>query len=119
MNGKHWEKYFKKLYEDHPSTGAQPETNLDHDYCFNPLNRLYTLKDLNTTIDKAKYNKAAGHDKLLMEFLKASPERTRKLILRLINTVYKTSIVPKDWCLGIISPIHKEGTKDDPDNIMI
>ena len=34
----------------------------------------------------------------------------------MINTIYSTNVVPKSWCLGIISPIHKEGPKDDPDN---
>ena len=30
--------------------------------------------------------------------------------------MYTTHIVPKDKCLGMITPLHKEGPKDDPDN---
>ena len=30
--------------------------------------------------------------------------------------MYSTHIVPKDKCLGIITPLHKEGPQDDPDN---
>ena len=33
-----------------------------------------------------------------------------------MNLILKTTVVPKSWCLGIITPIHKEGTRDDPDN---
>ena len=34
----------------------------------------------------------------------------------MMNTILKTTIVPKGWCIGIIMPIHKEGPKEDPDN---
>ena len=71
---------------------------------------------MDNTVNKLKKNKAAGKDKLLSEFLKASPENIRKLLLRMINLIYATNIVPKSWCLGIITPIHKEGPKEDPDN---
>ena len=30
--------------------------------------------------------------------------------------MYTANNVPKDKCLGIINPLHKEGSKDDPDN---
>jgi hypothetical protein len=33
-----------------------------------------------------------------------------------MNKIYGTHIVPNDKCLGIITPLHKEGAKDDPDN---
>ena len=56
-----------------------------------------------------KRNKAAGMDKILAEFLKASPESIRKLLLRLFNIIFKAALVPKCWCLGVINPIHKEG----------
>ena len=118
VSGKQWETYFKDLYKEHPTTPQDnPEMpGLDHDYYRWPLNKPFTKTELDKVIDKLKRNKAAGRDKILTEFIKAAPENIRKLLLRLLNIIYKTSIVPKDWCLGIINPIHKEGPKDDPDN---
>ena len=117
VDGDKWEKYFTNLYKEHASTEVFPEPpGLDHDYCKNPINKPFTKKELDTVITMLKRNKAAGMDKVLAEFLKASPEPMRKLLLRLFNTIFKAALVPKSWCLGIINPIHKEGPKDDPDN---
>ena len=74
------------------------------------------MEELLNAICKMKNKKAAGMDKLTSEFLKASPESIHKLILRLLNIMYTQHLVPKDKCLGIITPLHKEGPKDDPDN---
>ena len=63
-----------------------------------------------------KNGKAAGLDRLTSEFIKASPENILQLVLRLINGMYRLHIVPEDKCLGMITPLHKDGPKDDPDN---
>ena len=74
------------------------------------------MKELVDTIKSLKNKKAAGLDKITAEFLKASPERILKILLQLLNTIFTTKTVPRDWCVGIINPIHKEGCKEDPDN---
>ena len=115
IDGKRWEGYFSKLYDDQTDNineGTQDNVVSDP----NPIDAIYTPEELDTTIAKLKVKKAAGLDRLLTEFIKASPDSMRKLLLRMINTIYSTNIVPKSWCLGIITPIHKEGPKDDPDN---
>ena len=63
-----------------------------------------------------KYGKAAGIDRIKAEFLKAAPKTIREMLLRLINRIFSTGIVPKGWCIGILNLIHKEGSKDNPDN---
>ena len=65
---------------------------------------------------KLKNKKAAGLDKLTSEFFKASPEAVHRLLLQLINIMYTKHLVPKNKNLGVITPIHKDGPKDDPDN---
>ena len=99
----------KNLYEQHPSTpGDEKEIpGLDHNYYRCPLNKPFTRPELDIVIYKLKRNKAAGRDKILAEFIKASPDSIITLLLSLLNIIYKTAIVPKDWCLGIITPIHK------------
>ena len=115
-NGEKWEKYFSKLYDDPACPNLDPSSPPSDQTACNPINARYTTEELDATISKLKTKKAAGRDKLLAEFIKASEEQTRQLLLRMINTIYSTNIVPKSWCLGIITPIHKEGPKDDPDN---
>ena len=115
-DGKKWESYFSQLYDDPTSTNMNIERNESPDQVHDrPINAMFTEEELDQTISKLKVKKA-GKGKILTEFIKASPDPTRKLLLKMINTIYSTNIVPRSWCLGIITPIHKEGPKDDPDN---
>ena len=116
-DGKKWETYFRKLYRNTGSNRVPPIPLQQQDIDINnTLNIPFLMKELNEIINKLKNKKAAGLDRILVEFLKASPEATRALLLRLLNIIYTSNIVPKDWCLGILSPIYKEGSKDNPDN---
>ena len=67
-------------------------------------------------INKLKNDKAAGYDNITNEFIKAIPEGVRKILLRLMNTIYTSNLIPKKWGLCIITPILKEGPKKTPDN---
>ena len=74
------------------------------------------MRELKETIKMLKNKKAVGLDRISAEFIKSSPEGMLKLLLRLINLIYSTNVVPKDWCVGVITPIHKDGDKENPDN---
>ena len=37
-------------------------------------------------------------------------------MLHFLNTILETKSYPKDWSCGIITPIHKSGENDNPDN---
>ena len=113
VNGKKWEVYFKGLYTSNTPDSFTP---LDNPNINQQLNTPFTDKELLDTINKLKPKKAPGYDNILIEFLKASTDKTRKLLLRMMNEILKTTLVPKEWCIGIIMPIHKEGPKEDPDN---
>ena len=116
MDGQKWEDYFSQLFDDPSNHNTGPRYPPSNQETCHPIDAKYTSQELNNTISKLKTKKAAGKDKMLTEFLKASPEHVRELLLRMINTIYSINIVPKSWCLGMISPIHKEGPKEDPDN---
>ena len=38
------------------------------------------------------------------------------LLINFINLCLEKSLIPKSWWLELINPIHKEGSKDDPNN---
>ncbi len=116
-DGPRWEKYFRKLFDNDDPTPPPTSSNEGITADTSRLNALITKKELTDAIKSLKNKKAAGLDKLTAEFLKASPERILKILLQLLNTIFTTKTVPKDWCVGIINPIHKEGCKEDPDNL--
>ena len=36
------------------------------------------------------------------------------IILRLFNVIFKSGIVPDDWCMGYITPVFESGDDKDP-----
>ena len=117
VDGKKWETYFRRLYQNNNTNTVLPDMNSAERDINNDLNVPFTQEELDHVIDKVlKYGKAAGLDRIKAEFLKATPGRIREILFQLINTVFTANIVPKGWCVGILNLIHKEGSKDNPDN---
>ena len=117
VDGTKWETYFARLYQNN-NTGAtlpSPQSETEEDGSL--LDAVYTMEELDHVIDKVlKRGKAAGRDRIKAEFLKAAPKEIRELLLKLLNLIFRTNVVPKSWCVGILNLIHKEGPKDNPDN---
>ena len=74
------------------------------------------MRELKQTIKKMKRSKSSGYDNINIEFIKLSTERILKLILSFLNLTLREGLITSSWCLDIITPIHKEGTKSNPDN---
>ena len=80
------------------------------------LNRPFSINELRKTISDFKTKKATGYDTINNEFLKLSTDRILNLILDFLNLAISKSLITSNWCLDIISPLHKDGPKDNPDN---
>ena len=67
-------------------------------------------------ISNLKSNKAVGSDQIFNEMLKNAPTKVLNVLHRFINLCLRKSLVPKSWCMGLITPIFKDGSLDDPNN---
>ena len=74
----------------------------------------FTIEELKKAIHLLKKNKAAGEDRIPAEILKSTPMKLLLIILKLMNKIKNTCNYPKQWAIGIVSLILKEGNKDDP-----
>ena len=63
-----------------------------------------------------KNRKAAGADGIPGEFLKYAAEELCEPLLKIYKSVFERGDWPTKWAEGIISPIHKKATINDPDN---
>ena len=80
------------------------------------LNATFTLTEIQTCIRKLK-NKASGAGNILNEFLKNCPDKVLLIIVKLFNMVLESSVVPSEWCTGIIQALFKgKGSDQDPSN---
>ena len=80
------------------------------------LNSKFKIEELKSTIKALKNNKATGTDRVTNEFLKLATEDILKVYLDYINLNLEVGATCTEWCQSIISLIHKEGTKEDPNN---
>ena len=79
------------------------------------LNSPFTMNEVKVIIKELKNGKAYGYN-VLNEFLKLSTQRILKLLLDFFNLALRRNLITSKWCLDIITPIHKEGLKSNPDN---
>ena len=80
------------------------------------LNKQFKMKEIAAVISKMKNKKAEGIDKIANEVLKYVPENVLVILLKIFNGFLANGKIPKSWCEGLITPIHKSGKSDDPDN---
>ena len=69
----------------------------------------FTLKELNRAIRKMKPKKAPGPDKVHNEMIHHLGTKGKEVLLRLFNTSWKKSQIPKAWRTALITPILKKG----------
>ena len=63
-----------------------------------------------------KTKKAPGQDGLTVEVYKSFNNQLINLLTKLFNNVLKTGEYPTTWAQGLICPIYKSGSSDDPNN---
>ena len=114
VDGNAWEKYFIDLYNH-----RYPSQNLWQDRLETPnqpLNKIFTICELKNAIKNLKNKKAVGYDSISNELLKLSTVNILNIILKFMNLCLKLSLIPPVWCLSLINPIHKQGSKSNPEN---
>ena len=90
--------------EERPDSDANPR-----------LNEPFKNHDILKAITQLKNNKAAGHDKILTEFMKNSLSTFMLIYTRMFNLLLVSGHVPDDWRLSGIMPVYKnKGSANDP-----
>ena len=79
---------------------------------FRPIN----VQDIRDALAKAKISKSFGHDNISYFFLKLALPYIENSLAILFNTSIETSIFPDAWKLARVTPIFKDGDKDDKSN---
>ena len=113
--------YFKKLNES-SKNDTIANNDLTH-RCNNDntnetgiLDFQFTEDEIKNGIKTLKNGKSPGKDLISNEFLKLAQESLVGIIAAIFNSVLTTGIFPKSWASGYIIPIHKKGSKTDPEN---
>ena len=118
-----WVEYFTNLNKESDQTKRDSAKLLEKINELLRTNKTVEVLDKNITADEVKQsirelksNKAHGIDEIQNEMLKASSPALVRLLSKFFNLILNTEETPDNWLLGIISPIHKKGPADIPDN---
>jgi len=118
-----FETFFRQLYDDkHNTINDNTKTtllmtadNINSNSSHNEtLNCEISDFELNSAIKSLKPGKASSSDMISNEILKSLDLTHRNYLLKLFNTCLLRGKYP--WNNSIITPLHKKGSKSDPDN---
>ena len=124
LDMENFESFFSSLYADeHLSIDEQSKENLlTNADCMNScnlttddiLNSPITYEETRGTISALKKGKASSDDMIANELLKSLNYENTLLLTDLFNICLEKGVYP--WNNNIITPLHKKGCKDNPDN---
>ncbi|NRB82002.1 MAG: reverse transcriptase family protein [Saccharospirillaceae bacterium] len=118
-----FETFFSKLYSDNHKTinSNVKQSYIDEADIINSsspspqiLNDPILIDDVKLTISSLKSGKASSMDMISNEILKSLNKCNLVLLTKLFNTCLEVGSYP--WNVNVITPLHKKGCKDDPDN---
>lgn len=81
-----------------------------------PLDYEIIMEELEYAAKKLKFGKSCGFDDNYNEMILALVKTYPKVLLKLFNGILQSSEVIPDWALGMIVPIHKDGSRLDTAN---
>lgn len=95
-----WEEYIKHLF-----TAERDDVRGEN----NQTEQLCILKsEVEYAIKTSKSRKATGPDNVPIEFLKALDDRNLTQLTKMLNKIYATGEIPKDWLKSVFIPLPKK-----------
>ena len=119
-DGAVWENFYSNLFDDNTTKDvlhSPSDTNIARmNFPNQMLNEQFSERELSRIVKKLKNGKATGMDRISNEMIKASLPYMQQAYLKLFNMILSAQCIPSIWCKSIITPIHKSGSKSDPEN---
>ena len=73
---------------------------------FEAYNAKFSLREFREALISSKAT-APGEDLVMYEMLKHLPDNAKKFLLKIMNKIWETGILPKDWKISIVVPVKK------------
>ena len=106
-----WIDHFKKVRTADNDPNYPPDDTDD-----GPLDYDISNEELDDASGILKNGKKCGIDLVSYEMLKCIRDYNPRLLLKVLNFVLQNNVTAYEWFISIIAPIHKKGSKMDPDN---
>ena len=93
--------------------------NLENIEMLDILDRTISRDEIKKVITKLKNGKAAGIDRISPELLKEFNDNILSIVALILNKILESSNFPKDWALGVIVILFKDGDKSEHRSITL
>lgn len=110
-----WKEYFNELLNNHQYRQEDREEEIEFTEHYERLEPI-TIEEIEESIKKLKRGKSAGHDRISPEMIINLGKYGKELLLKIFNEAWEKAIVPDDWKIGVLIPIHKKGDTRDCTN---
>jgi exonuclease III len=94
------------IENNHPETFQNDVPLTDES---SPLNKNFTLYELETAINGLKNHSAPGEDSIMYEMFKNLPNCSRRVLLKCYNEIWNRGFMPSSWKHAIVLPFLKSG----------
>ncbi|MCG8429717.1 MAG: reverse transcriptase family protein [Candidatus Omnitrophica bacterium] len=116
-----WVHHFSNLLNKNIASDVEEDNlslfiNDNQSKIFNELSYRITQTEVTKAIKGLKNGKSCGVDGILNEMIKASNPEVVPLLVKLFNSIFSSGYYPSAWRLNLITPLHKRGSKDNPEN---
>ena len=111
-----WFEHFHGVFN--PPNVHEEEINYNDpsDIADDYLDQRITESEVLRAIRTLKTGKSPGIDGLSIQFIKTSSQQFVPYLAELFNTFYDSGYFPPERATLVLAPIHKKGSKDDPNN---
>jgi hypothetical protein len=106
-----WVNHFQKIRRSDKDPVYPPDDENE-----GPLDYEISLEELDDAKGVLKNGKKWGADLISYEMLKCIKNYNPNLLLKVLNYTLSNNATAHSWFISIIAPIHKKGSKMDPDN---
>ena len=107
-----WTAYFKSIFYNPLNNRDLPENPTDE----GPLDFEISDEELEICAYILRNGKSPGLDRISYEMISCVMQVKPQVIKKIFNAILKTPTAIQKWHTSMISPIHKKGSKLDPDN---
>ena len=107
-----WVSHFKSIFNSPTGNKPLPENTAE----YGELDSEIILDELKIGAYVLRLGKSPGFDSISNEMLLCFLESNPELIQNLFNSILHNPRAIEKWSISMINPLHKAGSKMDPDN---
>ena len=104
--------HFKSIFQDSNNSHPFPENTKES----GELDREITDEEIKIASYILRNGKAPGFDSISNEMLQCFLQVRPDILKKIFNSILSNPRIIEKWSISMINPLHKSGSKMDPDN---